>query len=75
MRQSMLRVLAGIAAGLLGAWWMARWMESLLFGVRPHDAATFGGVAIVLLTASLAASLVPARRAVKIDPMTALRAE
>ena len=71
----MLRVLAGVAGGLLGAWWLARWLESLLFGVRPHDPATFTGVAGLLVLASLAAVLVPARRATRIDPMTALRAE
>ncbi|MBZ5726792.1 MAG: hypothetical protein LAP87_17570 [Acidobacteriia bacterium] len=47
----------------------------LLFGVRPHDPAAFAGVVAVLLLASLAAVLAPARRAMKIDPTAALRAE
>ena len=67
LRQAMLRVLAGVAAGLLGAWWLARLMESLLFGVRPHDPATFMAVGGLLVLASLAAVLVPTRRAMKID--------
>jgi predicted permease len=75
LRQAMARVLVGVTCGLLGAWWLARWMESLLFGVRPHDPATFSGVAAVLVLASLAAVLGPARRAMRIDPSTALRAE
>ena len=75
LRQAMLQVLAGVAGGLLGAWWLARWLESLLFGVHPHDVATFTGVAGLLVLSSLAALLVPARRAMNIDPMTALRAE
>ena len=75
LRQAMTRVLAGVAGGLLGAWWLARGLESLLFRVRPHDAATFAGAAGVLVLASLAAVLVPARRAMKIDPSMALRAE
>ena len=75
LRQAMARVLGGLAAGLLCSWWLARWLESLLFGVRPHDPATFAGVAGLLVLASLAAVLVPARRAMKIDPATALRAE
>jgi ABC-type antimicrobial peptide transport system permease subunit len=71
----MLRVLAGVAGGLFSAWWLSRWLESLLFGVRPHDPATFAGVAALLILASLAAVLIPARRATKIDPTTALRSE
>jgi len=75
LRQAMLRVLAGIVAGLLGAWWLARWIESLLFGVRPHDPAIFASVAGILALTSLAAVLAPARRAMKIDPAMALRVE
>jgi putative ABC transport system permease protein len=75
LRQALLRVLAGVTGGLLGAWWLARWLESLLFGVRPHDPATFAGVAGLLILASFAAVLAPARRAMKIDPTAALRAE
>jgi len=75
LRQALVRVLAGVAGGLIGAWWLARWLENLLFGVRPHDVATFAGVAGLLMLASLAAILVPARRAMTIDPTTALRAE
>jgi putative ABC transport system permease protein len=75
LRQTMLRVLLGAAAGLFVAWWLSRWLESLLFGVRPHDVATFTGATGILVLASLAAVLVPARRAMKIDPTTALRVE
>ena len=75
LRQAMVRVLTGITGGLLGAWWLARWLESLLFGVRPHDPATFAAVAVILVLASLAAVLAPGRRAMKIAPATALRWE
>jgi ABC-type antimicrobial peptide transport system permease subunit len=75
LRQAMLRVLAGVAGGLLAAWWLSRWMESLLVGVRPHDPTIFALTAGVLLLASLAAVVAPARRAMKVDPMVALRAE
>ncbi|HUI44292.1 MAG TPA: ABC transporter permease [Terriglobia bacterium] len=75
LRQAMPRVLAGVGGGLLGAWWLARGLESLLFGVRPHDPATFATVAGLLVLASLAAILVPARRVMKIDPLAALRVE
>ena len=75
IRQTMLQVFAGVAGGLLGAWWLARWLESQLFGVRPHDPTTFTRVAGLLILTSLAAVIVPVRRATKINPMTALRAE
>ena len=75
LRQAMVRVFAGVSGGLLLAWWLARWIESLLFGVRPHDLATFAVVASILILASLAAVSAPARRAMKVDPTMALRAE
>jgi putative ABC transport system permease protein len=75
LRQALARALTGVTCGLLGAWWLARWMENLLFGVRPHDPATFASVAGLLVLASLAAVLGPARRAMRIDPSIALRAE
>ncbi|MEO8662592.1 MAG: ABC transporter permease [Bryobacteraceae bacterium] len=75
VRQAMLRVFAGVAGGLLGAWWLSRLVESLLFGLRPHDPATFAGVAGLLVVASLAGVLASASRVLKIDPTTALRAE
>ena len=75
LRQVMVRVLAGVSGGLLLAWWLAHWVESLLFVVRPHDPSTYIAVALLLVLVSTAAVLVPARRAMKIDPATALRAE
>ncbi len=71
----MLRVLAGLAAGLLCAWWAVTWLQSLLFDVRPHDPAMFAGVAGIMLLVSLAAVLLPARRAARIDPAAALRTQ
>ena len=75
LRQVMLRVLAGVSGGLLLAWWLAHWVESLLFDVRPHDPPTYIAVAVLLVLVSAAAVMVPARRAMKIDPAMALRAE
>lgn len=74
-RQAMGRVIAGITCGLLGAWWLARWLESLLFSVRPHDPAVFAGTASILVLASVAAVIIPARHAMQIDPANALRCE
>jgi predicted permease len=66
---------AGIAIGLVAAAGLSQVMASLLFGVTPLDPVTFASVPIVLLTAALVASYVPARRVAAIDPAEALRPE
>jgi len=65
----------GIIAGVAGALALTRLMTSLLFDVTPTDPPTFTIVAIVLALAAVAACLIPARRALRVDPMTALRYE
>jgi putative ABC transport system permease protein len=67
--------LSGVMVGLLVALALTRLMASLLFGVRPTDPMTFIAVALLLPAIALLASLVPAQRAVKVDPMVALRYE
>ena len=69
------QVLAGTAAGVGGALLLSQFMSRLLYGVRPNDPITFAVVAVVLSLAALFATLVPARRAIRIEPMTALRNE
>jgi putative ABC transport system permease protein len=73
--QGLLQVAAGITVGLLGAFALTRFLEGLLFGVKPADPLTFSVVAAVLLAAAALACLLPARRAAKVDPIVALRAE
>jgi predicted permease len=67
--------LAGVAIGLAGAAALSRVIRSLLFQVSPTDPATLAGVAAVLLAVALLASDLPARRATRVDPLDALRAE
>ncbi len=67
--------LVGIFAGTLGALALTRFLSSLLFGIEPKDPVTFAGVALLLFGVALAACYVPARRAMQVDPMVALRDE
>jgi putative ABC transport system permease protein len=67
--------LIGVAIGLAGAFALTRLMTSLLFGVTPIDAAAFATVSILLLTVALVACYIPARRAMRVNPLIALRYE
>jgi putative ABC transport system permease protein len=66
---------AGVAFGLAGAFVVARFLTSLLFGVGQHDPFTFFGVAGLLIVVALVAAYLPARRAMGVDPIVALRYE
>jgi len=75
LTQGLKLVLLGIVIGLGAAFALARWMETLLFGVRPTDPLTFAGIAALLLLVSLVACWIPARRATRVDPLVSLRSE
>jgi len=74
-RQGMVVALIGIVLGLGAAFAMARTMTTMLFEVKPTDPVTYAGVSVLLALFALAAILLPARRATKVDPMVALRHE
>ena len=66
---------AGAAIGVLGAAWLTRLMESLLFSVSRTDPLTFAAVPVAMIAVAVLACYVPARRAMRVDPVIALRAE
>ena len=65
----------GLVAGLTAALLTTRLLGSLLYGVSPRDAVTFTTVAVALILVTLLANWIPARRAARIDPLVALRAD
>ena len=75
MRQGMTITLIGVAIGLAGAFGLTRLIAAQLFAVKATDPATFVTVTLVLVAVAVAATLVPALRATRIDPLTALREE
>jgi ABC-type lipoprotein release transport system permease subunit len=69
-----LRLVAlGTVIGLMAALATSRWLESQLFGVRPTDPLTFVGMCLLLIVTATFACLIPARRAMRVDPVVAIR--
>jgi putative ABC transport system permease protein len=75
LREGLLLAVVGLLLGVGGALWLTRFLRSLLFGVTATDPTTFLAVGSVVLGITIVACYVPARRAIKVDPLTALRAE
>lgn len=75
VRQGMTMAVIGLVLGLIGAFLVSRVLIGMLYGVSPTDPLTFTGVSIVLLSVALLACVIPARRATRVDPIVALRAE
>jgi ABC-type antimicrobial peptide transport system permease subunit len=74
-KQGLTLVLIGEAFGLAGAFALTRLIRGMLFGVAPNDFMTFAAVALMLAVVALLATLIPARRAARVDPLVALRYE
>jgi len=75
MRDAAIVLLAGIAAGLLGSVWIARLVRQFLFGLTPNDPWTIALAVAAMVAVALLATWIPARRAMRVDPMVALRYE
>jgi putative ABC transport system permease protein len=73
LSQGLALALAGAAVGLVGAWIVSHLMAGLLYGVSPSDPLTFVSLTVVLVMVALAACYIPARRAMRVDPIVALR--
>ncbi|MDE3155326.1 MAG: ABC transporter permease [Acidobacteriota bacterium] len=75
LREGLVLAWSGLAVGVLAAFGLARTLRSLLYGVAPTDPASFIGAALLLFVVALVACYLPARRAARVDPAVALRAE
>ena len=75
IRQGAILIFAGVPLGLLGSWGLSRFLASLLFEVKPVDGTTFTVVAFAVCCVAFLACYLPARRAMRVDPMVALRYE
>lgn len=75
LAQGMTQAAAGAAVGVAGALLLSRFIAKMLYGVPPNDPVTFGGVVMILGAAALLASGVAARKAIRIEPMVALRSD
>jgi predicted permease len=75
LRRAGILMLAGLAIGGAGAWYLSSGMKAFLFEVQPNDIGIFAGALLVLATAGLLASALPARRAAAVDPLVALRTD
>jgi putative ABC transport system permease protein len=71
----MFLAMAGVALGLVAAFFLARIIAGRLYGISPFDPLTLAGASIILTAAVVLASYIPARRAMRIDPSAALRHE
>ena len=75
LRQGLRRISVGLTLGLLAAWGLSRVLASLLVNVTPTDPVTFISISALLAVTTIVACVIPARRAMRLDPVEALRTE
>jgi predicted permease len=75
LRQGLVQLAIGLALGLAGAWPLSNVLQALVVQIPTKDPVTFGGIVLILVAVTLAACLVPTRRATRLDPLAALRVE
>jgi putative ABC transport system permease protein len=75
LRESLALAAIAVAAGVAAAWGLTRYLAAMLYGVTPLDGVTYSAAALVLVAVAMAASLLPARKASRVDPVVALREE
>jgi predicted permease len=75
LRESLALAATAVAAGVAGAWGLTRYLGAMLYGVTAVDGVTFSAAALLLVAVAMAASLLPARKASRVDPVVALREE
>jgi putative ABC transport system permease protein len=75
LRRGLLQLVIGLVIGLTGGWFAGQAVAPLLVAIPPNDPATLAGIAILLSLVSISACLIPARRATRLDPLTALRVD
>jgi ABC-type antimicrobial peptide transport system permease subunit len=75
LRQTLILIALGIGLGVASAAAVTRYLDALLFGITPLDPPTFVAVSLLLVAVGTLAAYLPARRATRVDPMVALRAE
>jgi ABC-type antimicrobial peptide transport system permease subunit len=75
LRQGLVLALIGLAAGSLAAWALARTLAAVLVSVSPADPLVYAGAAVVIMAIALLSAAIPAWRALRVDPMAALRCQ
>jgi ABC-type antimicrobial peptide transport system permease subunit len=75
LREGAVMVACGVVAGLIGSVILTRFLQTMLFEIKPTDPITFGVLTALLVSVALLACLIPAQRATRVDPLMALRHE